>query len=200
MLSKIEVGRPQTTQINLAYATKQELEQFITSKEHFIQLFTNQGRFLLPLNQFITWIWIPLIFDGTKELLPLSKVPCLFIPPKVSELTVKTLYDQIRFDNRKNRFFPDTNRQIDKRYFFAVLAAILPDFFETVMAAVKENRRAMVPETEKVAVTSEMKELIAKNTAYFGPQKKIGQYINTGRKWTAPVRQEKPALDVTRLF
>lgn len=196
----MEETRPQTAQINFAYATKAELEELISSKDHFIQLFTVQGRYLLPPKQYISWRWISEILNGTKVLLPLSRVPCLYLPPKVSELTVKNLYEQVKDDDRISRFFPTTNRPQDKRYFFAILAAILPDFFETALTHIKENRKTMIPETQKIAVTPEMQALITRNTAYIGPKAKVGQYLNTGRQWTTPVRTTKPALELRRLF
>jgi hypothetical protein len=198
--SLMDDGRDNGPRIAHAYATKQDLDSLIHSKEHFVQLFTVQGRFLLPPKPFITWRFIREVLNGTKELLPLSKVPSLYMPPKVSELTVKTLYDQVKEDIRITRFFPETNRPQDKLYFFAVLSAILPDFYETILAKLKDQRKEDTPREEKITVTPMMQELIGKNIPYLGEHKKVGHFVTTGRKWGTPVRKERPPIDLRQLF
>ena len=193
-------NRPQTEAIVHAWATKQDLDQVIDSKEHFIALFSIRGGYLLPPAQFITWGFIRSVLNGAKELIRLNQVPTLYVPPKVSELTVKSLMSQLKDDERITKFLPDTNRPQDRQYFFAVLATILPNFYETVIRNIKDGRRAEIPEEEKIEVTQHMQALIGQNIPFIGPKKKVGQFLKSGRQWGAPRRQEKREIDIRRIF
>lgn len=193
-------NRPQDMAIAHAYATKAELEALIHSKDHFEQLFAIKGRKYLPPKKYRTWKFFRQILDGSKELLDLSQVNSLYVPPKVGELTVKHLWEQVKTDERFTKYFPDTTRPIDREYFFAILSSVLPDFYETALKAIKDDRRAGIMDEEKIAVTEEMRELITANVPYFGQKRKVGQFLNVGRRWTTPVRQQKQTIDLRQLF
>lgn len=198
--------RPQDQEIANAWATKGDLEGVISSKEHFIALFSIQGGFFLPPKQFITWSILVLqgfirsVLDGSKELIPLNRVPSLYVPPKLSELTVRSLMAQIEGDPRIERFLPNSSRPQDRQFFFAVLATILPDFYQTVLRNIKDNRKEATPQEEKIQVTPQMSALLQQNISYIGSKKKVGQYLSSGRRWGTPRQQTRREIDVRRLF
>lgn len=140
------------------------------------------------------------VLAGTKELVPLSKVPSLFVPPRISQFKVETIFEQVKDDQRIMRFLPSSSRQQDKAYFFAVLSAVVPDFYNTILNAVKEQRKQLEPESEKIMIIPEMQELIERNTPYLGQEQKIGKYLKIGRQWGRPTPKEKQNLDIRRLF
>lgn len=138
--------------------------------------------------------------DGSKELMPLDRVPYIHPPPKIAECTVKAIYQQVKDDPLIARFLPDTSRPQDKTYFFKILAAILPNFFETIMNQIKETRKTQIPEEQKVEIIPSIQELLIKNTSYIGPQKKVGQFLFKGRQWNPPTRTPRDPVNLRDLF
>ena len=152
----------------------------IKLKNNIIALLSVQGQYFLPPRQFINWKRIRQILNGEKKLLRVSKIPSLNVPPKVNELTVTNLMSQVRNDPRIMQYLPDTNRAQDRTYFFAVLAAVLPDSYAKVLSIIKDNRTKEVSQEDKIEIIPEMTRLIEANIPYVGKQEKVGSYLNSG--------------------
>lgn len=191
---------PKKSSPNNGWATKADVDRLIHSKEHFVALFAVKGGFLLPPIQFLTWSFIRQILKGEKKLIRISEISAIYVPPKVSELTVANLMAQIRHEPRIMTYLPDGNRPIDRKFFFAVMATILPNFYGVVLEKIKQNRHKEIAETQKVEICPEMTRLIQENIPYFGKEKKVGQFLNNGRRWGTHVQRQHPQLDITQLF
>lgn len=184
----------------VGWATKLDLDSVISSKDHFITLFQVQGGYFLPPKSFITWEFIRDVLNGTKSLLPLSQVQSLYVPPKVSELTVAKIYAQIEHDKRITCYLPDCNRPQDKKYLFGVLSAILPDFYRTILAQVKQQRMDEEPIEEKIQITPQMQSLLQQGVPFLGPKSPVGVYLKSNRKWPAEIVRKERNLDLKKLF
>ena len=88
----------------------------------------------------------------------------------------------------------------DKKFFFKILASILPEFYQRVLETIKANREAMIPEAQKIEVIPEMQTLIRRNTSYFGPHAKVGHFLSSGRRWTTPTRTVCQPIEIRNLF
>lgn len=194
------MANEQDPNLRVAWTTKQELDNVISSKEHFMALFAVKGGYLLPPKQFITWRFIRSILKGEKRLVKLSNVPTLYIPPKVTDLTVRRLWEQIGEDNRISVYMPETNRTIDRKYFFQVLSAVLPNFYETIVIEVLNSRRREITEEQKVKIVPEMEQLLANGVPYVREKRPVGRYLCEGRQWSNNIERRESQLDVRRLF
>jgi len=132
--------------------------------------------------------------------LRLDELDCLYRPPRLQEIPVSSLFQEIKSNPRLMRYFPDTNRAMDKGYFFSVIASQAPDFYKTILEQIRNRRVEAEPEAEKVEIHPNMKTLLEQNLPYVGAKEKVGLYVKGGRKWTSPGPRKIPQFQISRLF
>lgn len=187
-------------EIGRTLASKTDLNSVVQSKDHLLSILAVRGKYYLPPPQFCTWKFLRQVLSGTKELLKIDEIDCIYKPPRLQEIPVARLFNQIRNNPQLMRFFPETNRPMDKAYFFTVIASQSPGFYETILHQIKERRRAIEPEQEKIEISDRMRILIEQNLPYIGPTSKVGHFVKTGRRWGNPGPRQIPQFQIDRLF
>ena len=192
------MDRPESaSKPRIAWATKTEMDQVIRSKEHLIAILQIKGRAFLPPKPFLSWDFLRKLMRSEKAYLTADQIANFYIPPRLQELPVTKLYAQVMSNPEIAKYMPDTNRPIDKAFFFTVLASKFPDFYETVMAEILKRKEVAEPEEKKIEISVAMQSLIKENIPFVGPNKKVGHFLNSGRQWGTPGPRTHPSLNLS---
>lgn len=91
--------------------------------------------YFLPPKRFITWPFIRQVLEGSKKLIKQRDVRINIIPPKIRDLTVKSIWAFLKNDPELMKFFPDACVETDppREFFFSIVSSVRPDIFERIL-------------------------------------------------------------------
>jgi hypothetical protein len=114
------------------------------SKEHFAQAYAKSGK-LLPAECDYGWNYIQQILAGEKQLIDAALVKDLSIPPRLKDLNMKVLLNELRHDKTFMSYFPDLcmKKLPPRTYFWQVFSVVRAAEFKALIDAKVEKLRSL---------------------------------------------------------
>ena len=93
-----------------------------------------------------------MVLTGQKKLLKNSEIKIAHNVPRIRELKMNFIWDQIGNDDNFFAYMPtmDKNTLPPRNYFFKVLATVYPEVFTTILQNAQEKRKQKMASQNKV--------------------------------------------------
>ena len=118
----LEKASGKKNDINLLTIKTKEIADQLKSIDHFLYLYTVEGKFFLPPKYLISWEYVKKILTGEKKLLKQSQIEVFINLPKARGFNIINIFREMEDDEEFNRYFPDLKKSssIPREYFLTV--------------------------------------------------------------------------------
>ena len=104
-----------------------------------------------------------MVLEGQKLLLRTSQIHCMIPPPRIRQLSIRTLWPELRQNEEFLRYFPP--RAIrgypSRAYFFGILSTVFEQQYANLLARTTNERRQIAQQQNRIInVTNEMNQII----------------------------------------
>ena len=120
-----------------------EVKGLIKNPDQFCWVFGMDLGYHLPPKQFITWPYIFKVLSGEKKLLKSERITLTLKVPKIEELSVKNVWEEVKHDKLVLSYMPllSEDRQPPRCYLFQVIKAVNKSLFEKIIDDATEKRK-----------------------------------------------------------
>ena len=136
---------------SIEYLDARELSWKLKSKADFVTYLDKHKQYYLPDENVINKDFLKEVLAGKKQLLKKSQYDPITVP-HFDELSVRTLWPQLKKDAAFTQYFPTTfpkDKGPPREYFFNILNTLYPDYLAQIMAHASKQRMSAEGEDNK---------------------------------------------------